>query len=163
MPDASDISDVAFHNAKMFRAFGTSSDDLQQHFLTQLAGIFKGCSSGNNTDGEKVVTVCNMAITILDEIRPRDIIEAMLVTQMVGVHNMAMDTLARAMLGDQTFVGKESNVYQATKMLRTFTLQMDSLKNYRRKGQQKVTVEHVNVNQGGQAIVGSVTKGGEEE
>ena len=154
--------DIPLHWAKMLRAFGTSSDDLQQHFINQLTAIFKGCSSTTNPDMEKVITACNMAITILDEIRPRDIIEGMLITQMIGVHNLAMDTLYRAMHADQTFAGKEANVYQATKMLRTFTSQMDSLKNYRRKGQQKVTVEHVNVNQGGQAIVGSVTKGGEE-
>jgi hypothetical protein len=34
------------------------------------------------------------------------------------------------------------------------------LKRYRTGGQQKVTVEHVTVNQGGQALVGSVTQGG---
>ena len=157
-----DESDITFHHAKMLRAFGTSSDDLQQHFLTQLAGIFKGCSSTANPDSEKLVMLCNMAITILDDIRPRDVIEGMLVTQMIGVHNLIMETLYRAMLADQTFQGKEANVYQATKMLRTFTSQMDTLKNYRRKGHQKVTVEHVNVNEGGQAIVGSVSKGGEE-
>ena len=156
----SEDEDITLHCAKMLRAFGTSSDELQQHFLTQLAGIFKGCSSTANPDSEKLVTVCNMAITILDEIRPRDVIEGMLITQMIGVHNLAMETLYRAMLTDQTFPGKEANVYQATKMLRTFTQQMDTLKNYRRKGQQKVTVEHVNVNQGGQAIVGSVSEGG---
>ena len=129
MPDASDISDIAFHNAKMYRAFGTSSADLQQHFINQLIAIFKGCSSAANPDMEKVTTACNMAITILDELRPRDIIEGMLITQMIGVHNLAMDTLYRAMHADQTFVGKEANVYQATKMLRTFTQQIDTLKN----------------------------------
>ncbi len=47
----------------------------------------------------------------------------------------------------------------ATKMLRTFTAQMEALKRYRTGGQQKVTVEHVHVNQGGQAIVGVVNRG----
>jgi hypothetical protein len=40
--------------------------------------------------------------------------------------------------------------------LRTFTAQVEALQRYRGKGQQKVTVEHVNVNAGGQAIVGAV-------
>jgi hypothetical protein len=35
-------------------------------------------------------------------------------------------------------------------------MQMEALKRYRTGGQQKVTVEHVTVNDGGQAIVGSV-------
>lgn len=160
MPDVIDTSDIAFHDLKMFRAFGTTSADLQQHFITQVASMFRGFSSTGNPDGEKLVTFCNMGIAILDEIRPRDVIEAMLITQMIGVHNMAMDMMGRAMRADPTSAGREARVYQAMKLLRTFTMQMDSFKNYRRKGQQKVTVEHVNVNQGGQAIVGSITKGG---
>ena len=39
-------------------------------------------------------------------------------------------------------------------------MQMEALKRYRTGGQQKVTVEHVTVNEDGQAIVGSVTQGG---
>ncbi|TQE98087.1 MAG: hypothetical protein FKY71_15680 [Spiribacter salinus] len=46
------------------------------------------------------------------------------------------------------------------KLARTFTTQMDALKRYRTGGQQKVTVEHVTVNSGGQAIVGAVQTGG---
>ena len=53
----------------------------------------------------------------------------------------------------------ESNVNHATKMLRTFTAQMEALKRYRTGGQQKVTVEHVHVTAGGQAIVGVVNRG----
>jgi hypothetical protein len=34
------------------------------------------------------------------------------------------------------------------------------LKRYRSKGEQKVVVEHVTVNEGGQAIVGNVETGG---
>ena len=40
--------------------------------------------------------------------------------------------------------------------LRTFTMQVEALQRYRGKGQQKVTVEHVHVHAGGQAIVGAV-------
>ena len=47
----------------------------------------------------------------------------------------------------------------AVKLLRTFTTQLEALQRYRGKGQQKVTVEHVNVNAGGQAIVGTVHRG----
>lgn len=45
-------------------------------------------------------------------------------------------------------------------MLRTFTTQMEALKKYRTDGQQNVTVEHVHVNEGGQAIAGNVNQGG---
>jgi hypothetical protein len=39
---------------------------------------------------------------------------------------------------------------------RTFAGEVEALKRYRTGGLQKVTVEHVTVNQGGQAIVGNV-------
>jgi len=38
--------------------------------------------------------------------------------------------------------------------------QMEALKKYRTGGQQKMIVEHVHVNEGGQAIVGNVNPGG---
>jgi hypothetical protein len=49
---------------------------------------------------------------------------------------------------------------QANKLARTFATQMEALKRYRTGGQQKVTVEHVTVTKGGQAIVGNVSQGG---
>jgi len=47
---------------------------------------------------------------------------------------MAMNTLERAILMGQTDLGKDLNVNQATKMLRTFTAQMEALKKYRTGG-----------------------------
>jgi hypothetical protein len=44
------------------------------------------------------------------------------------------------------------------KLARTFTTQMETLKRYRTGGQQNVTVHHVSVSEGGQAIVGNVTR-----
>src|SRR5215207_2796620 len=46
------------------------------------------------------------------------------------------------------------------KLTRTFTTQVEALKRYRTGGEQRVTVQHVNVNEGGQAIVGNVSGGG---
>ena len=42
------------------------------------------------------------------------------------------------------------------KLARTFVVQMEALKRYRTGGEQRVTVQHVTVNEGGQAIVGAV-------
>jgi hypothetical protein len=42
--------------------------------------------------------------------------------------------------------------------LRTFASQTEALSRYRGKGEQKMTVEHVHVYQGGQAIVGQVAQ-----
>jgi len=45
---------------------------------------------------------------------------------------------------------------QANKLSRTYAVLVDALNRHRGKGQQKVTVEHVHVHSGGQAIVGTV-------
>ena len=50
---------------------------------------------------------------------------------------------------------------QANKLSRTYAVLLDALNHHRGKGQQKVTVEHVHVHSGGQAVVGMVeTPGG---
>jgi hypothetical protein len=46
------------------------------------------------------------------------------------------------------------------KLLRTFSIQMETLKRYRTGGEQKVTVQHVSVSDNAQAIVGNVSTGG---
>ena len=50
---------------------------------------------------------------------------------------------------------------QANKLSRTCAALTEALDRHRGKGQQRITVEHVNVHAGGQAIVGAVTAGGE--
>lgn len=44
------------------------------------------------------------------------------------------------------------------KLAQTYVAQMEALKRYRTGGEQKVTVQHVSVNDGGQAIVGDVVQ-----
>ena len=65
------------------------------------------------------------------------------------------------MLGEQTFEGRRESLSQANKLSRTHVLLVEALNRHRGKSQQKVTVEHVHVHSGGQAIVGNVgTPGG---
>jgi hypothetical protein len=89
----------------------------------------------------------------------RDETEGMLATQMVATHFAAMGVLRR-LKGSETIPQQESNGNLAAKLLRTFAMQVEALQRYRGKGQQKVTVEHVHVHAGGQAIVGAVAPGG---
>ena len=66
----------------------------------------------------------------------------------------------RRLKGSDMVSQQDSNGNLAVKLLRTFTAQTEALQRYRGKGQQKVTVEHVHVHTGGQAIVGSVSQSG---
>ena len=71
-----------------------------------------------------------------------------------------MECYRRAMLNAQTFEGRHENLSQANTLSRTYAVLLDTLNRHRGKGQQKVTVEHVHVHDGGQAIVGNVEGSG---
>jgi hypothetical protein len=100
-------------------------------------------------------------IAALVGIRPKDEIEGMIAAQLIAAHNAAMECFRRAMLGEQTFEGRRENLSQANKLSRTYSVLLDALNRHRGKGQQKVTVEHVHVHAGGQAVVGTVETRGD--
>jgi hypothetical protein len=103
----------------------------------------------------------NATVAALVGIGPKDEIEGMMAAQLVAAHNAAMECYRRAMIGEQTFEGRRENLSQANKLSRTYAVLLDALNRHRGKGQQKVTVEHVHVHAGGQAVVGMVeTPGG---
>ena len=94
-------------------------------------------------------------------IGPRDELEGMMAAQLLAAHNAAMECYRRAMLKEQTFEGRRENLNQANRLSRTYAALLEALNRHRGKGQQKVTVEHVHVHAGGQAVVGMVeTPGG---
>lgn len=97
---------------------------------------------------------------LMHEIAPQDGLEGMLAAQMVAVHNMAMTCARRGMATDQRIEMVDRNINRVTKLMRTFTAQVEALQRYRSKGQQKITVQHVQVNQGGQAVIGDIHPGG---
>ena len=98
-------------------------------------------------------------VAALKGIAPKDELEAMTAAQLLAAHNAAMECFRRAMIGEQTFDGRRENLAQANKLSRTFATLLEALNRHRGKGQQKVTVEHVHVYEGGQAIVGAVSPG----
>ena len=100
-------------------------------------------------------------IAVLIGIGPKDELEGMMAAQLIAAHNAAMECYGRAMIGEQTFAGRRENLTQANKLSRTFATLLEALNRHRGKGTQKVTVEHVHVHSGGQAVVGVVeTPGG---
>ncbi len=99
------------------------------------------------------------AISMLQGIKPTDEVEGMMATQMVATHNVAMDCIFKAMIPNQTFEGRDQNLKHAAKLLSICLRQIEVLDKHRGKGQQKITVERVNVESGGQAIVGHIEAG----
>ncbi len=150
---------------KMAEAFGTTDFDAQGLLFDQVVQSFVGVAvaSDKNPDGfdaNQLISAANRAAALMAGIKPQDELESMLAVQMIAVHNAAMHTAKLAILTGQTFEGKRTNMNYAAKLMTLFTSQMEALKKYRTGGQQKVVVEHVNVNEGGQAVVGQVNMGG---
>jgi hypothetical protein len=99
-------------------------------------------------------------VAALVGIGPKDELEGMMAAQLIAAHNAAMECYRRAMIGEQTFEGRRENLAQANKLSRTYATLLEALNRHRGKGQQKVTVEHVHVHAGGQAVVGVVDNPG---
>ena len=132
--------------------FGTEDKDCMLASMKSLLGVVGGESS----DG------INSIMSTLQAIKPSDELEGMLAVQMVGIHHLSMTMMHRAANGDQPSNVVQDQVNRVTKLSRTFIAQLEALNKHRGKGQQKMTVEHIHVNDGGQAIIGSVEQGGDE-
>src|SRR5262249_61820724 len=81
----------------------------------------------------------------------------MLAAQMAAIHTATM-TFTRQLANVETIAQQDSAERALNTLARTFAMQMEALKRYRTGGEQKVTVQHVSVNEGGQAIVGNVNQ-----
>jgi hypothetical protein len=97
--------------------------------------------------------------SVLKDVRPGDKMAMLLVVQMLAVHD---GTMSHAILlaGSEHLERRESFANIFNKLARTFALQMDTLHRLRSGPEPKVTVNNVSVNDGGQAIVGTVNHNG---
>jgi len=85
-----------------------------------------------------------------------DEIERMLMNQILAMNGLALRATARA--HSTEYVQQcDMHINQANKCSRTFATLVETLSRYRGKtSEQKVTVQHVHVHDGGQAVVGNV-------
>ena len=132
-------------------AFGTTSQDFASTGLN-LVTEAQRCAS----ETEASVSRVNAALAAIDGTQPADEMSAMLASQMVVTHALAMDFLGRAKRAE-TIERLEAFGNLATKLSRTFTSQIEALGKLKRGGEQVVRVEHVHVHSGGQAIVGAIS------
>jgi hypothetical protein len=135
------------------KSSGIKSHIVAARLLGQTASaIVPACSK--DTALERL----ELAAGTLGEMAPSNSTEAMLATQMIAVHEAALLFIKSATQEKQTFDGCDANVLRATRLMQVFNEQLEAMQRLKGKaGQQKVTVEHVHVHEGGQAIVGAVT------
>jgi hypothetical protein len=147
-----DHPELALGQILLMESLGTTYRDFADGLVRQLVST----ASLDQAADEQAI---NFMLSVIKGVEPRDQLEAMLAAQMAAIHNATM-TFARRLGRIETIPQQDSAERALNKLARTFTLQMEALRKYRNGGEQKVTVQHVNVNEGGQAIVGSVQRGG---
>jgi hypothetical protein len=148
-----DHPDLATGHALIMKALGTTSKDFYNGILLQLLNAE---FHDNIPDTESRL---NFMLEVIKAIQPRDGIELMLAAQMAAVQTATMKfTRVLSDLNKRTSMHYPGAEGAFNRLMRTFVAQMDGLKRYRTGGQQSITVQHVNVGEGGQAIVGNVTQ-----
>jgi len=135
------------------KATGTKVEMLQLSMVQQFGYILPPSTPQDlEARGEALAT---MAFA-LSGFAPRDELEGHLCMQMIAASNTAMECLRRANHPNNTHQGREQDLKHFEKLSTLYARHMEALDRHRGKGQQKITVEHVNVHAGGQAIVGNV-------
>jgi hypothetical protein len=137
---------------------GGSKSDRWNSILGNQAMQALWLKNSSPEDREKQFSA---TVAALMGIGPKDELEGMMAAQLIAAHSAAMECYRRAMIGEQTFEGRRENLSQANKLSRTYAALIEALNRHRGKGQQKVTVEHVHVHAGGQAVVGMVAAPGQ--
>ena len=100
------------------------------------------------------------AVAALRAFEPKDEIEGMLAAQAVAMHHASMECFRRSIISEQSADTASKLRRDGGNLSRGMTDMLSALAKHRGQGQQKVTVEHVHVHAGGQAVVGAVTTGG---
>lgn len=115
----------------------------------------------NRDKPDEIVVNTNAVLDALYAMKPQDEVEGMLITRLISLHFQSMNYLAISSNNNLSPQGRDTNINRSTKLFRLYNETLEALMRYRRKGEQKVLVQHVNVGQGGQAaFVGEIHNGG---
>ncbi|SPJ31476.1 hypothetical protein [Falsiruegeria mediterranea] len=136
------------------RIFGSESPAVNEALFLQGYTTLKSTEVEDGTRDMR-----GFLPAIVREIAPRDGVECMLAVQMATTHVALIRQGGRMANADQ-LPQFEAHERAYNKLARTYTAQVEALRKHRNGGKQTVTVQHVNVEDGGQAIVGSVEAGG---
>ncbi len=147
-----ELREAATDRGELQMLGGSRSDDWNTILADQAIRTLWTAHADQETLDRKI----SAATAALVGIAPRDELEGMIAAQLLAAHNAAMECYRRAMIPEQSFEGYRESLNHANRLSRTYGSLLEALNRYRGKGQQKVTVEHVNVHSGGQAVVGNV-------
>ena len=130
-------------------ALGTASSSFVNVSLLQLQ------AAARLPEGPLSEVTMNAALAMIEAAAPQNEVEAALAVQLACTHCAAMYVLSRVNGCTQRSVSAYSAA--AAKLLRTYTLQVETLRRLRSGGAQHVRVEHVHINDQARAVIGPVS------
>jgi hypothetical protein len=131
---------------------GSEDEDFSRNLIHQVVAAQSPDYSASDQQ-------LNAVLAAMTAMQPADALEGMVGAQLIAIHHAAMECYRRAAIDGQSFHGWRESLNQASKLSRTFAALSEARDRRRGKAHQRITVEHVHVHAGGQAIVGSVTSG----
>lgn len=136
--------------------FGTSDEMQANALLNHCLKPLKADEASDEYPGndERI-----FMLSVIRDLAPRDAVERMLAVQMAATH-VATIRSARWLANTENIPQVQAHYTGFNKLARTFAAQVEALRKHRNGGKQTVTVQHVNISDGGQAIVGNVQAGG---
>jgi hypothetical protein len=161
-------SDREGHAYRMADTLGTRSLEFVSTMMNSIGKATEDHSKMKDFGpGSVDQTAVNAALAVIDGVRPADEIEAMLAAHMAVTNIALLELVARTRgaIAGHLYQGsglKRLDVLGnlTAKFMRTYAMQVEALAKKRRRGEQTVTVRHVHVHAGGQAVVGNVTHRG---
>jgi hypothetical protein len=135
-----------------FRATtGTDDADLQHELVSQVTmALPLAAAIGSEANRQAAAAVAALAA-----LKPQDALEGMAAAQIVLVHHAAAGCMRKAM-AQKTPEAQDLCFRQAMRLMAMFQRQLEGPDRHRGKGAAVVNVERVNVEAGGQAVVGTV-------
>lgn len=138
------------------KIFGTTDEAQTSALLSHCLKHLRGDEASDEHPGNDERA---FMLSVIRDLAPRDPVERMLAVQMAATH-VATIRSARWLANTQNIPQAQAHYTGFNKLARTFAAQVEALRKHRTGGEQRVTVQHVNVADGGQAIVGNVKTGG---
>lgn len=138
---------------RQLQVFATPSTELMQSRVADILGHFQA-NSNRNEESE-----LNAGLAFVQGVKAEDPVQSTLAVQMVATHDAAMRALR--MMGKDNPEQALAFGNLANKLLRTFTMQAETLGKLQRGGEQVIKHVHID-NRGGQAVVAeTVVAGGQ--
>ena len=137
---------------RLKNAFGTPSSAFVEASLYQLIAAARLPGGGLSE------IAVNASLAFIESAQPQNEMECALAIQMACAHTATMAVLSRLGSGHGPDRSVAAMASAAAKLMRAYATQVEALRRLRSGGSQVVRVEHVHVNEGGQAVIGNVRK-----